>query len=194
MKTAIEITAKGLKSKVSNDEFQSEIKQVADEISLSVNALDQEISSLSVTTSGIRSRVNNIEDGEFNGYTLFEQTGSKFSFTGNVEISGDLITGGTISGSTLKGGLLSNEEDTVTLALGGEISSAMGDMTLSTTSGRQVFQVYDDGSITDFKVHKLGFLSSTGSETYAYGTWNFSGCDVIGISGGSGGTAVAVFG
>ena len=193
MKTAIEVTAEGIKTMVSKDEFQSEMKQVADEISLSVSALGDEISSLSVSTSGIRSKVNNIEDGEFNGYTLFEQTGSKFSFTGNVEISGDAVAGGTISGSALK-----NSRGTTKLELGTS-SGNFGDLTLYRIYNdydTEIFQVYDNATSIDLNALGQCFLYSSGDTTYPIGYWDFSQCSHnLGSGGtGSGGTVVAVFG
>jgi hypothetical protein len=124
----------------------------------------------------------------------FLQTPSGFEMTGDVSISGDAIVGGTISGSKLKGGSFVNSAGSVILTLGGDISSDMGDMTLSTDDGRQVFQVYDNASITDFNVKDSCFLSSTGLTTYVYGTWSFEKANVVGLSGGSGGTPYAVFG
>lgn len=151
MRTAIEVTAEGIKTKVSREDLKaystieqtaeqikstvtkeyvvdkldgeivtnailsSQIAQKADEIYLSVSQefetkdnansnykdLSDSISSVSIKANSISTRVGNVEDGEFNGYTLFEQTGSKFSFTGNVEISGDAIVSGTISASRI---------------------------------------------------------------------------------------------
>ena len=125
-------------------------------------------------------------------YTICKQTNEGFEFLGNVVISGDLITGGTISGSNIKGGSFLNSAGTVILTLGGSVSSDMGDMTLSTIDGRQVFQVYDEGLSTLFKTSEITFLAVSGSSVYPYGTWNFKYADVTGLDSGSGG--VAVFG
>ena len=189
MKTAIEITAEGIKTKVSKDELQSEISQVADEISLSVSALGQEISSLSVSTNGLKSRVNNVEDGEFNGYTLFEQTGSKFKFTGNVEITGNAVVGGVLTGSSIQ-----DADKTTKLSMGSAVGA--GDLNLfrlANGTEYNTFSIYDDFSAIDLKVFGETILYSTGDTTYPTGIWDFRQCDeIIGISGGSGG--VAVFG
>lgn len=125
-------------------------------------------------------------------YTVFKQTKDGFHMRGNVVISGDLITGGTISGSNIKGGSFVNSAGTVVLTLGGSVSSDMGDMTLSTDDGRQVFQVYDEGLSTLFKTAETTFLTVSGSSVYPYGAWNFKYADVTGLDSGSGG--VAVFG
>ena len=125
----------------------------------------------------------------------FLQTANGFELTGDVSISGDAIVGGTISGSKLKGGSFLNSAGSVILTLGGSLSSNMGDMTLSTDDGRQVFQVYDDATITDFKVKESAFLASTGITTFAYGAWDFSDA-IVTLPGGVGGdgSVVAVFG
>lgn len=198
MRTAIEITAEGIKTKVSKDELQSEITQVADEIKLSVNALDEEVSSLSISTSGISSRVNNIEDGEFGGYTLFQQTGNKFKFSGNVEISGDTIVGGTLTGASLQ-----NLGETTKLVLGHWTDSTVGDLHLYRIDVNgvetKIFSIEDNVPASiQFRALDDVFLRSSGDTTYLSGIWDFSDCDDVifpdGVGGGSGGTAIAVFG
>lgn len=241
MKTEIEITAEGIKTKVSKDDFETAMEQTAEKFETTATAIDDMESSLSSqitqTASSIKSVVSknisvkfeksvkptksNTTDEqkgilcEYNGtlyyynditetwkeypyadgiMSQFLQTPSGFELTGDVSISGDAIIGGTISGSSLKGGSFENSAGTVSLTLGGSISSDMGDMTLSASGGRQVFQVYDNASITDFLVQESNFLSSTGATTYVYGTWNFIGADLVGIAGGSGSGGYAVFG
>ena len=168
-------------------DMRTAIEQNEKEIKLSASELGKEISSLSVTTKGIRSQVNNVENGEFNGYTLFEQTGSKFSFTGNVEISGNAIVGGIISGSEL-----SNATGTHRLAM-------------STSAGYVgeygTFRLYNDhyGDVPYFSVYDntfgyvglyaagetfLGVQNSGGITAYPQGTWDFTSCDVEGLGGG----------
>ncbi len=123
MKTAIEVNAEGIKTKVSNAEFQSamtltaekietdvsnldktlsseisqtatairqevanvetglstKITQAANEIELSVSALDSEISSLSITTDGIVSQVEDLENFKT---SIFTQTADGFTLDG----------------------------------------------------------------------------------------------------------------
>ena len=110
MRTAIEITAEGIKTKVSNEEFESamsqtsekietevyalddklstRISQTANEIYAEVSALDSDISTISVKANGISTRVGKLENGEYADFTLFEQTIDGFQFTGDVKIVG----------------------------------------------------------------------------------------------------------
>lgn len=203
MKTQISITAEGIETKVSKDEFNSKIMQINDEIEFSVNAFGSEISSLTVSTAGISTKVNLIEGGEFNGCTLFEQTGDKFSFTGNVEISGDTIVGGTIKGSSLQ-----NAEGTHTL----KMKKSLGDVYDYGTfclynqyyGDVPYFSVYDNtlGGIELFgageRFIKINSQTPGVVNVTALGNWDFSEALSVtlpdGVGGGTSGTAVAVFG
>lgn len=243
MKTAIEITAEGIKTKVSKEDLKaystieqtaeqikstvtkefvveqfngeivtnailsSQIAQKADEIYLSVsqdfetkdnansnyNDLSNSISSVSIKANSISTRVGNVEDGEFNGYTLFEQTGSKFSFTGDVEISGNAIVGGIITGSALQ-----NSDGTAKVELGHYTGSSVGDLNLFRISSdgteTNVFSVYDNFTSIDLLAFGTTFLYSSGNTTYPMGYWDFQFCDTNIGGGGTGGSAVAVFG
>jgi hypothetical protein len=150
MKSAIEITAEGIKTKVSKEEMESTITQTANQIKVEVEKvttetdnklknyattawtddqitskveqyvtdlvdgeyvtnvvrseinqtaneiyayvsetkedLETSISSISVTADGIESRVGDLEDGKYKGYTLFTQSANKFTFEGNVDV------------------------------------------------------------------------------------------------------------
>ena len=163
--------------------MRTAIEQNAKEIKLSASELDKEISSLSVTTKGIRSQVNKVENGEFNGYTLFEQTGSKFSFTGNVEISGNAIVGGTITGASLQ-----DSGGSIELFLS-DPSHTYGDMTLvkynSNGSADELFSLYDGVDHVALSLSGTSVLHcGTDDVTYPKGTWNFNECDVEGLGGG----------
>lgn len=246
MKTSIEINAEGIKTKVSNAEFESaktqlaneitskvntldwklssqitqtateinqkvdnvesglstEISQTASEINSTVSALSGSVSSIRQTANSVSSRVNNIEDGEFNGYTLFEQTGSKFSFTGNVEISGDAIVEGTISADRIDTDNLSctrlyakDNSDGYSVRLNG----SWGDFGIFTPSAANddgandfkcMFGVYNSAPNVNFLVYGHNFMGYdvNADKIWTKGTWDFSTCDVIGIEGG-GGTA-----
>ena len=210
MKTSIEINAEGIKTKVSNADFESAktqlagqitsevssvrgelstVKQTASEISSTVTNLSGTVSSLSITTSGISTRVGDIEDGEFNGYTLFEQTRDKFKFTGNVEISGNAVAGGTITGASFQ-----DSGGTSKLTLGYDGESTVGDLNLHRieSSGNEtiIFSVCDEFTMVSLRAFGNSFLKSAGTNTYPIGTWDFTGCTLVGIEGGSGGYAV----
>lgn len=219
---ADEISAKVAEVTEDNDELRSSVSQTSSEIR---SVVSKNISTkFESDTKPTSSNTTSAEKGmlcEYNGklyyyndvtdtwkvypyadgiMSQFLQTSSGFKLTGDVSISGDLIAGGTISGSDIQGGAFLNRAGTVIMTLGGSISSDMGDMTLSTDDGRQVFQVYDDATITDFKVADSGFLASSGDYTYAYGRWDFSNCSNInwgnnaGSGSGSSGDRTAYFG
>lgn len=62
MKTSIEINAEGIKTKVSNAEFESAKTQLAGEITSKVNTLDNKLSSqISQTATEINQKVDNVE-------------------------------------------------------------------------------------------------------------------------------------
>jgi hypothetical protein len=137
MRTAIKVTAEGIETKVSSEEFESEkiqteskiesavtalnndlsskitqtvsaieqevkargeadtqlsskITQTASEINSTVtanyNSLSSSISSVRQTANSVSSRVESVEDGKFNGYTLFEQTNDQFFFDGQKTV------------------------------------------------------------------------------------------------------------
>jgi hypothetical protein len=155
MKTSIEVNAEGIKTKVSNDDFESamtqtaelietkvsseeletvitqtasEIKtevnattdgklanystksQTASEINSAVSLLDNSISSIRQTAKTISSRVESVEGGEFNGYTLFEQTNDQFFFDGQKTVFTGCIYL-TDNQKNKKFSLFHNEED-----------------------------------------------------------------------------------
>lgn len=66
----------------------------------------------------------------------------------------------------------------------GNSSGNYGDLTLKRVSngkGQEVFQIYDTGVGIAIKAVGTSFIGSTGSKTYPKGTWDFSGCTVIGL-------------
>ena len=92
MRTAIEVTAKGIETKVSNEEFQSTQKQTAELISSEVKKLsdaDGELSTkISQTAADIRAEVKKVEEDTKNGiektlesYTTLEVTEEKISLS-----------------------------------------------------------------------------------------------------------------
>ena len=113
MKTAIEINAEGIKTKVSNEEFESTKTQLADtitsevkkldetlssritqrsnEIYAEVNALDSAVSSVSVKANVISSRVTNLESFKTSTFTQteygFTLDGEQTTFTGVIYLT-----------------------------------------------------------------------------------------------------------
>ena len=176
MKTAIEITAEGLSTKVSNEEFQTEIKQVSEEIKLSASALGQEISSLSVTTSGIRSRVGSLENGEYGRFTLFEQTADGFKLTGDVKITqiaqvgGDLYIGDYSTDNEEKHIYFNNQANICTFQTGVgqngmEINS--NGFRIACRPDAIKFVAPDGGSLTYDSITLADYVSQYGSGGYA---------------------------
>ena len=118
-------TAEAIKTKVSKDEFESEIKQTAEAIRSVVSKgakLDEAIVITSIDDATDTENIYVIQEKDeddtllsetyyyFNDitkkwevlsgdciYTVFNQTAEGFALKGNVKISGDLITDGTIS-------------------------------------------------------------------------------------------------
>lgn len=64
MRTAIEVNAEGIKTKVSNEDFQSAMTQTAEKIETEVKNLDGTLSSkISQTAKEIRAEVEDVEEG-----------------------------------------------------------------------------------------------------------------------------------
>ena len=89
MRTAIEVNAEGIKSKVSNEEFQSEKTQTAKLISSEVTKLDNSISTkITQTEKDIRAEVKKVEEDTKNdinktleSYTTLAMTEEKISLS-----------------------------------------------------------------------------------------------------------------
>lgn len=86
MRTAIKVTAKGIETKVSNEEFQSTKTQTAQKIESEVKKLtdaDKELSTkITQTADAIRTEVQGateILDGKFDNYSTKEQTANEIS-------------------------------------------------------------------------------------------------------------------
>lgn len=190
LKSQLDIYANGIYSEV------SEIYETKESADASYSSLQGSVSSISQTASRISSRVSDVENGEFGGYTLFEQTSSKFTFVGDVEMSGNAIVGGIITGASFQ-----NSLETTKLLLGSETGSSVGDLTLvrvnSSGTETSVFSVYDGFSGIGLNALGANFLYTSGVTTYPQGNWDFSECTSVDfgdfVSSG-GGTVVAVFG
>lgn len=167
--------------------------------------LSGSISTVTQTANGISSKVEKMDSGEFGdkGFSLFTQTASGFKLSGKVEISGDLVSGGTISGVNF-----SNASENTYLTIG-DSKGAWGDLRLVSkwSSGElTTFQIYEaaEGVIMSLYENPVMEVSSAGSGSYTYayvtpkGTWDFSNeesCSILLPDGiGGGGTATAVFG
>ena len=117
MRTAIEVTAEGIKTKVSNEEFQSAMTQTAEKIETEVSNLDNTLSTrisqnaeeisleaqaraeadsalnskISVTANGITSRVSNLETFKESVFTQteygFTLDGEQTTFTGVIYLT-----------------------------------------------------------------------------------------------------------
>ena len=91
MKTAIEVTAEGIETKVSNEEFQSAMTQTAEKIETEVNALDKSVSSkISQTAKEIGLRVETVE-GKTNSISVNDEQilidGEKTAITGVIYLT-----------------------------------------------------------------------------------------------------------
>ncbi len=108
MKTAIEVNAKGITTKVSNEEFESTKTQTAQKIESEVKKLsdaDNELSSkITQEADKIRSEVKSATetiDTKFENYSTIEQTAEKISTTVTREYVTDLIGDEYVTNDTL---------------------------------------------------------------------------------------------
>lgn len=121
-------------------------------------------------------------------YTAFEQTAAGFRLTGDVTISGDLITEGTISGVMVR-----------------TKPSLVGDNVRLNSDNNSIELMYGNTVIGQWRMFDLGTSvirpmgggdlilgnatsGSSGGDTYAQGNWDFTKANVTGLS------AIAVFG
>lgn len=210
MKTQIEINEKGIKTKVSQEDFDSTIEQTAEDISMEV--------SKAITTkfvSNVMPTRNNTTDEqkkslcEYNGVlyywnnianqwkkapyadkvkSQFLQTADGFELTGDVKVSGDLVAGGTISGSTLKGGAFVSADGVYKLVMK-ESADKVHFALYNGFSSVPCFGIFDD-SLGSIVLYSAGtqFIRADGPDgtVTPYGKWNFDhdGVEVIGIGGG----------
>lgn len=189
LKSQLDIQADGIYTTVSNT------YQTKADANSAYGSLSGSISSVSQTANSISTRVGKVENGQFGKYTLFEQTADGFELTGDVTVNGSAVVGGTITGASLQ-----NSTGTTKITLGHYTGSTVGDMLLnridSAGNEQTIFSVIDNFQSIYLCAMGTAILQSSGATTYPKGTWNFEGCTVEGIEGGSGsgGTAIAVFG
>jgi len=117
----------------------------------------------------------------------------KSTYIDATTVQSPTIVGGTISGMHIYGSEFHGEgANSAYIKVGS--SSGLGDIRLYRGgTSTPVFWIYDGIDGISFMSNlgngsQTAFLMSTGTATYAYGTWNFSGATVTGLS------AVAVFG
>lgn len=117
----------------------------------------------------------------------------KSTYIDATTVQSPTIVGGTISGMYIYGSEFHGEgANSAYIKVGS--SSGLGDIRLYRGgTSTPVFWIYDGIDGISFMSNlgngsQTAFLMSTGTATYAYGTWNFSGATVTGLS------AVAVFG
>ena len=164
-------------------------------------------SSINQTANSISTRVGKVEDGEFNGYTLFTQTSDKFEFIGNVEIKS---TDGSNNALKIGDGHLqlypsgytyslvdlgmykigTNWEPRMRFGRGTDSSGTNGTGWIyKTTNG---FGMMYNTAESDALTIEFNDYSNA---IEIIGNVNFSGGTVTGLpAGGTGGTATAVFG
>ena len=187
-------TAAGLSASITNlQSDMSTVQQTATELSSTVSSHSGSISNISQTASVISQTVYDMAYGEFGGYTMFEQDSGKFKFTGNVEITGDAIVGGTISGSAI-----SNSSGSHKMVMGAENVSATNkygvfrlyNQYYGTDMSTQVpyFSIFDnqEGAIVLYAAGTSFLRAQTsGNQMFVEprGTWDFTDCNVYGVSG-----------
>jgi hypothetical protein len=117
----------------------------------------------------------------------------KSTYIDATTVQSPTIVGGTISGMYIYGSEFHGEgANSAYIKVGS--SSGLGDIRLYRGgTSTPVFWIYDGIDGISFMSNlgngsQTAFLMSRGTATYAYGTWNFSGATVTGLS------AVAVFG
>lgn len=124
--------------------------------------------------------------------TLFKQTGTKFELTGNVKISGSLITTGSISGDRISGGTITGTTITGATITGSNITTALNSITgngVRLNSASSALEVVYAGTVVGSWAQvdapggsilqpKGGGILAIANVT-ARGKWDFSECSSI---------------
>ena len=109
--------------------------------------------------------------------TVFTQTATGFELNGNVEISGNLITEGTIKGVDIVGVKYWDAGQNGYIYLNSLPGTC--DFELRNNKNQAIFTVYDTHDGTQLEAYDFTFLRATPGELVVpYGTWNFAYCDV----------------
>lgn len=121
---------------------------------------------------------NKIKINPDNGLTFTDNNVEKLKLdiaTGNV-IGNDCtfnngnFTGTIKSDTNIMGADFYNKKQTVKLTLG--MNGNLGDLKLTRTADDTVvFQIYDDITVTSLRRNDIGFISTSGNNTYMLGKW-----------------------
>lgn len=114
-------------------------------------------------------------------YSAFEQTASGFKLTGDVSVSGDLISGGTITGADIVGRKFWDSSKNGYLTVNAQ--SGYSDLVLSHYDGKEVFKIYDlITGAAELSIYGNRVLTSSKSGgCKPQGTWNFANATVTGL-------------
>lgn len=228
-KTEINQRADSIESSVSAietdvGEFNSKIEQTKDSITTAVNAAYSnpvEVNNFNNVSPKIESVIyydttTNLYwhyDGEkwvsgsnANFGTVFEQTADGFNLKGNVKVSGDLITSGTISAERIDTKNLSCTRlySPISDAYYAKVYSQTGDFGLYSKSAADsagvsdtncVWGIYNNVDAVNFYTYGKNYLgyNRNSKKVFPKGEWDFGSCTVSNLNGGGSG-GIAVFG
>ncbi len=222
--TAKEITAEVTAIETDVGEFNSKIEQTKGSITTAVNAAYSnpvEVNNFNNVSSKIESVIyydttTNLYwhyDGEkwvsgsnANFGTVFEQTADGFNLKGNVKVSGDLITSGTISAERIDTKNLSCTRlySPISDAYYAKVYSKTGDFGLYSKSAADsagvsdtncVWGIYNNVDAVNFYTYGKNYLgyNRNSKKVFPKGEWDFGSCTVSNLNGGGSG-GIAVFG
>lgn len=222
--TAEEISSEVTAVKEDVGEFNSKIEQTKGSITTAVNAAYSnpvEVNNFNNVSSKIESVIyydttTNLYwhyDGEkwvsgsnANFGTVFEQTADGFNLKGNVKVSGDLITSGTISAERIDTKNLSCTRlySPISDAYYAKVYSKTGDFGLYSKSAADsagvsdtncVWGIYNNVDAVNFYTYGKNYLgyNRNSKKVFPKGEWDFGSCTVSNLNGGGSG-GIAVFG
>lgn len=154
------------------------IKEDVDKISLEVLSPDGVLAQLKVSLGEIEARVDEqcvtiTEDG------LFVVNGSYTQIDGGTIMAESLIEAPKILGGTIYGGYFCDENANAYIRIGCQDNN-LADFSFIRSDGfEQMFQIYDDISITHLKNRGSAFLSLDGISARPQGVWDFSEVEEI---------------
>ena len=138
--------------------------------------------------------------------TVFEQTADGFNLKGNVKVSGDLITSGTISAERIDTKNLSCTRlySPISDAYYAKVYSQTGDFGLYSKSAADsagvsdtncVWGIYNNVDAVNFYTYGKNYLgyNRNSKKVFPKGEWDFGSCTVSNLNGGGSG-GIAVFG